>query len=131
MEEGAEAQGSEMGSPLLRSVLIFSARKKALTRCPSIPVNEMNGGSRSCAQPCLSSPALFLYQEQKYLLSLLENKQSCSVHGPFLSLVLLGLAYPRFRCRMRLFGSCVVTMTHLHVPSVLLDGVEDRSWLGR
>ena len=74
---------------------------------------------------------LFLYQEQKYLLSLLENKQSCSVHGPFLSLVLLGLAYPRFRCRMKLFGSCVVTMTHLHVPSVLLDGVEDRSWLGR
>lgn len=40
----------------------------------------------------------------KNILSCSKNDPSCSVHGPFPSLVLLGLVYPRFHGRMRLFG---------------------------
>lgn len=54
------------------------------------------------------------FTNSRNVLSRTKNDPSCSVHDPFPSLVLLGLVYPRFCCRM--------LMCHLHVPSALGRG---------
>lgn len=66
----------------------------------------------SCSVLSVGARCLFLYQQQEYLLSRMENDPSCSVHDPSPSLVLLGLVYPRFCCRVRLFGCrCPICMS--------------------
>lgn len=62
------------------------------------------------------SPA---FTNSRNSLSNTKTDPSSSVHDPFPSLVLLGLVYPRFCCRMRLF---VCRCPHLQVPSVLGRG---------
>lgn len=71
---------------------------------------ELSRGS--CSVLSVGARCLFLYQQQEYLLSRMENDPSCSVHDPSPSLVLLGLVYPRFCCRVRLFGCrCPIRMS--------------------
>lgn len=71
---------------------------------------ELSRGS--CSVLSVGARCLFLYQQQEYLLSRMENDPSCSVHDPSPSLVLLGLVYPRFCCRVRLFGCrCPICMS--------------------
>lgn len=86
-------------------------QEKGRTRCHSVPESRSRAEEAALCS-ALELAAFSSTNSRNISCPALENDPSCSVHDPSPSLVLLGLVYPRFCCRVRLFGCrCPICMS--------------------